>query len=169
MAAPLTAEQRLIYGSLAFDKKAEEGWSNAKIAEHVGVHRNTVPGLIEHEALIRGRNRSPAAKAVALVRYERVIQTAREELSRPQPNGLAKPALLNAIINAQTRIDRIEGNEAPKALDVTRRTAPDLSGLTDEQLGAVLAAEEKIEGEIRAILEGGIAAPSENGESWSGN
>ena len=115
MAATLTAEERLIYGSLAFDKKAEEGWSNAKIAEHLGVPRNTVPSLIEHEALVRGRDYSPATKAIAISRYEGVIRTAREELARPQGNGLAKPALLNAIINAQSRIQHVAAEVNPDA------------------------------------------------------
>ena len=156
MSATLTAEERLVYGCLAFDRKAD-GWSNARIAEHVGVHRNTVPGLIEHEARIRGRDRSPATKAVAIARYERVIETARQELAKPQTNGLAKPALLNAIINAQTRIDKLNGDEAPKKHDVTGRNI-DMSALTDEQLGAIIAKEE----EIKAILAGAVVAPFEN-------
>ncbi len=156
MAATLTAEERLVYGSLAFDKKAD-GWSNARIAEHIGVHRNTVPGLIEHEARIRGRDRSPATKAVAIARYEKVIETALEELARPQTNGLAKPALLNAITSAQTRIDRLNGDEAPKKHDVTRRDI-DMSGLTDEQLEEIIAKE----AEIKAILAGAVVAPFEN-------
>ncbi len=157
MPATLTAQERLIYGSVAFDKKAD-GWSNARIAEHVGVHRNTVPSLLEHEALIRGRDRSPATKAVAIARYERVIETAREELAKPQANGLAKPALLNAIINAQTRIDKLNGDEAPKKLDVTKRNI-DLSSLSDDELEEITKLEERMQDIARKALQ---APPSEN-------
>ncbi len=144
----LTEEQREILAPLAFDKSAL-GWSMQRIAEHLGVHRNTVRALIRKEKLVRAAERTSGDAEAAVARYEKVIERAWNELEKKQSNGLAVPALLNSIVNAQSKIDEITGVRAPvKAEWKGKLEQVDLSHLTDEELEKV----SQLSNEMRSII-----------------
>ncbi len=145
----LTEEQREILAPLAYDYSAK-GWPQTRIAERLGVHRNTVRSLIRRERHVRQSERSED-REVAIARYERVIERAWEELSRPQSNGLAVPALLNSIASAQSKVDAITGVRAPIKSE-SKLQQLDLSGLSDEQLQHITELGDQIERIVRQAI-----------------
>ena len=149
----LTEEQRAILAPLVFDKSAL-GWGVQRIAEHLGVHRNTVRSLIRKERQVRAAERTAGDAEAAIARYEKVVERAWNELEKRQSNGLAVPALLNSIVNAQSKIDEITGVRAPLKSEWKGRLEQqvDLSHLTDEQLERIIVLNDEMEGLVRGVI-----------------
>ncbi len=149
----LTEEQREILAPLAYDYSAK-GWPRTRIAERLGINRHTVRALIRREQQVRKVERT-GEKEEAIARYERIVERAWDELTKPQSNGLAIPALLNAIANAQSKIDQITGVRAPLK-SKTQVETWDLSKLTDEQLDKV----NELGDQMQEIIQSAITAES---------
>jgi orotate phosphoribosyltransferase-like protein len=96
---------------LAVDMSAK-GVSDSAIADALGIHRQTVKRLIEDHFASEAEHRGPG-KERAIARYERVIANAWDRYERVQDASLNVSGLLNTILTAQTRIDKITGAESP--------------------------------------------------------
>jgi orotate phosphoribosyltransferase-like protein len=88
------------------------GMDDTAIGRELSIHRTTVKKLIEDHFAQEAEHRGPG-KERAIARYERVIRNAWERYERVQDASLNVSGLLNTILAAQTRIDKITGAESP--------------------------------------------------------
>jgi orotate phosphoribosyltransferase-like protein len=121
MARNLTAQERRTLGARALELAAL-GMPNVTIAERLGINRKTVPGLIEQAAAEADPGVAlEAAKAKA--HYRQIIRTCWTKLSDKSlsVNSHNLPALIAQAANAQARLDRLNGIEAPHKVEVEEK------------------------------------------------
>jgi orotate phosphoribosyltransferase-like protein len=109
--ATMPAVQREEFTARAVQLSAE-GWSAVAIAEDLGIHRKTVKKLIDDEMAQRSEHRAED-KERAIARYEAVIEASWKRYRRVHDASTNASALLNTIVAAQGRIDKITGAESP--------------------------------------------------------
>ncbi len=144
----LSPAEREELGFEAYELSVVKKWTYRQIAAKLKINKDTVKPLIEHErAKRRLEHRDQIADSAAT--YDGVEGEAWRRLSAfPDARAsMVVVGLINNVLNARRRKDALYGHDAPKKHDVTRRDI-DMSGLTDEQLNAIIAKE----GEIKAIL-----------------
>lgn len=93
-------------------------WTYTAIAEELGCSRPTVSKWIKDELAKRSEHREQdKEKAIAV--YVEIQRAAWERLETLDSRSLNVSGLLNTIKNAQERIDKITGAEAPTQQDGT--------------------------------------------------
>lgn len=92
------------------------GVTNTEIAKHLGISRNLVATLVKN-GLANQAEHKDNAKEEAKAHYREVIRAAWQSYSAVDDRSLNKSGHLNAAIRAQERIDKIDGNEAPRRVE----------------------------------------------------
>ena len=117
----LTPEEREAFGHEAVLLHAE-GLTYRQIAREIGVHYNTVGGLIREEyerrKATRGQERS---RALAVYRRRQADGWGRLKVLPTGSTAQNVTGMHNAIRQEQERIDKITGIEAPTKSEHTRR------------------------------------------------
>lgn len=90
------------------------GMTNSDIASRIGVNRKTVPGLIE-QAAAEVRADQPLEAEKAKAHYRQIVRTCWTKLADKtlSVNSHNLPALIAQAANAQARLDKLNGIEAP--------------------------------------------------------
>lgn len=122
-------------GAKAFEM-ASKSVSYARIAEILGVHRNTVRRLVNHEVGVLRRERKDGDRERAIGVYKAVQEEAWDRLGRLKDSSQNVTGCLNVIIQAQRSIDEITGVRAPVEWK-GRLESIDLSKLEDDELDAM--------------------------------
>lgn len=135
----LSPAEKEEFGYRAYELSVVKKLTYRQIAAELGINKDTVKPLIEHErAKRRFEHRDRIAESAAT--YDAVEAEAWRRLSAfPDARGsMVCVGFLNNILTARTRKDALFGHDAPKKHDVTRRHY-DMSRLSDEALEELLS------------------------------
>lgn len=110
---PYTADYREQITSEAVEKRAK-GWTYAEIGDEYGVTRQTIKKWITSEYASRSEHRSTSdAREEAIAHYRAQIREAWTRLGHIKSTSYNASGFLNTARQAQERIDKLTGAEAP--------------------------------------------------------
>jgi hypothetical protein len=113
MARALRVEERRRLGEQALNLAAL-GMSNVAISDRIGVNRKTVPGLLR-QAMEETDTDQLLELTKAKAHYRQIIKTCWTKLQHKSlsVNSHNVPAFIGLAANAQARLDKLNGVEAP--------------------------------------------------------
>lgn len=91
------------------------GWPPSRIGKHLGLSEQTAIRLIEEE-LVRANTNRPNPGHLARARMQYIIESASEVLESGslKDSAMVRPQLLRMMLDAQDKLDKYDGVEAPK-------------------------------------------------------
>ncbi len=89
------------------------GVSYTEIGKQLGISRQLTASLVKEELASRAEHNDQGREA-SKAHYREIIRSAWQSFHKVKDTSLNKSGHLNAAIRAQERIDKIDGNDAPK-------------------------------------------------------
>lgn len=122
------------------------GVSYTEIGKRLEISRQLTATLVKEELASRAEH-NDQGRETSKAHYREIIRSAWQSFHKVNDASLNKSGHLNVAIRAQERIDRIEGNESPKELNVNDRREPTPTEREANELEREIAALETGEAE----------------------